>query len=1082
MLTSRKFTKIFYSFLAFLLVFSTFTPFGVEAAGEVIVDLSGNVTEEGFSGLQTLVLELPQGKSWVNDGTNFTKLDILLDGMKADINPTDWNTYKRGITSTLRDVTLNDKRILTLTFPSGSYSIPTNQNISFNLNGALIEDWEGTVQPLSFTITAKSRISLGGTIFNATENDLRNGGKTIELNLLNATWDSEKLKTWTNLSKILDKFLLNGTSNLWPVINDLKLEDPNKFVSFSSDNKTLKITLPPFKNTYSKSTVVFKYDEDDSLDDYINLTSGATKLYAGKPLSFTVSGVTLGNITSTQNNLDEATIITSGATATIKLELTNGALWNELTSYNLGLLKDAIKVNNQSIQWEEIKKKLDLTNVVVDTNKTVLTITLPTVDKILYSLTEDQIIKFKVPYQLLQNAVDLPEQQFTITASPKALIKGTVTPSVSQADIIKGGKTIIVELVNANWSSDIATNTTKREALLGGFTWATSIEEVIKASSDVKRTSDKVVTITLPPISGYKIENKVLMNFKQNFNRVNVDHLTNEIVDFNSGNGFEIALTNNQTAKISGSILNNTTDFDIANGGKSITITLNNDVWVNNIDPSKFIFQDTKGNVIPLKILTTERKSDSVVNLILDKANLSMDEDLTASITIPNELLSVRSTPLIVESAFKIAAVKAELTGTALQSLDSTELNKGGKTIIITLNNANFNTNDPNFKNTLIESIASDDNTVLLSSLKAILRNNNKDIIVSKNKVTIKLPAVSYSGDNGGKFKIGVPYSLIENTPYNTGLLPAGEISVGRVAKATLLNNSLSVSSILNSTNTFSIVLDGTTWDPTITTNTTKQATLLKGLSTDDQTNEWAKITAAIKKNGTFTLDSSTKLSITIPTVSDYAIVRKQIVDIKIPKTVLVEHKYDIEIPVEKITISVPQVTSQQSFGKLLSENFNEYIKTDFEKIRVIVPNKKIQTITSNTISISKSQTITTIEVVPFDNLLTKVVLTYKSLPASGEGEATENTLEATKLNGKFMFILNNLPKNTEMQFSSYGSGSEKIQADIFKKIGSGNKVFNEIPKKDLTGSYSLYTLLTDKNLMKDILKYYSADDLIIGK
>ena len=52
---------------------------------------------------------------------------------------------------------------------------------------------------------------------------------------------------------------------------------------------------------------------------------------------------------------------------------------------------------------------------------------------------------------------------------------------------------------------------------------------------------------------------------------------------------------------------------------------------------------------------------------------------------------------------------------------------------------------------------------------------------------------------------------------------------------------------------------------------------------------------------------------------------------------------------------------------------------------------------------------------------------------------------------------------------------------DIYKKVGKGNKTYSEVTKNPITGSYSLYTLLTDSSLFKDIFKYYAPSDLEIG-
>ncbi|MFJ8064799.1 hypothetical protein ACIQYS_09215 [Psychrobacillus sp. NPDC096426] len=1062
-MTTNRFTKYFYSFLAFLLIFSTLTPFGAKAAGEVEVGITANdITEENITlGTQKIVLTLPEGKSWVNDGSHFTRLNVLKDSMNADIDQAVWTSFKALISET--NVVLSDSnKVLTLTLPGIAYSITNNQNIKINLTGALIENWEGTVKPVEFTIYAQPEITLGGSILNATATDINTGGKTIELNLLNATWDTQILSTWTELKKVLNMFEVN--SSPWQLVEELSSADPNKFLSFTNNNRTLKINLPSTPITINEDTVVFN---PATLAAYIKMDIVGTNLKTpGTDLQFIIKPATTGTITPSVSNLTEATINTL-STATISLLLPSGVLWNNLDDAKKDLLINALQVKNQTSEWEKVKtnlKSLPGNISVINSNKT-LQIIIPQTDD--YRLTEDQVITLNVPYQLLQNAVILPEQKFTIVAKSKALIKGTVTPSISQADVVKGGKTIIVELVNAKWASDIATKTTNRETLLNGFDWDNTIKDIILASADVKRTSDKVVTITLPPIPGYKITSVTEIKFNQSNSKLD----GNTFLSNQEFSAFNVIPTDNQSATISGSILSGTNEFDIVKGGKEVTITLKNDVWVKDINNNVNTIKINAPSLIhTINNSTITRISDTVVKFTLPPiVGFTSEQDTTATIEISKELLTMSND--VLKGSFKIADVKAELSGTASSGLDAVDLQKGGKTIIITLKNAAFNKDLP--INDYIKVIKS--GTGLPDKVIAALKasNDSKKITITNNKLTIKLPAVDFSGN--GTLGFVVPEDLLANG-YDLSIEKNASISVGAVATISIGPKSLKEKDLSDGT-TLTLTLTGATWDPAIATNSSKQATLLKGFTTDDQTKEWATIIDTIKKNGTFVLDDAKEvLKITIPKVSDYAIVRDQTVNITIPKSVLVDYKYDIAVPTgQELAISVQHPTYSTTLGKLLEDGFDDYIKTGFETIRVKVPEKKIQTITTNTVALSATQNVTTIEVLANSDVQ-KVTLTLS------KEEGTDETMEASKINGKFLFVLNNLPKNAEVSFSAYGSGTNKVQADIFKKIGTGNKIYNEVPKKDLTGSYSLYTLFMDKSLMKDILKYYSIDDLQVGK
>lgn len=100
-----------------------------------------------------------------------------------------------------------------------------------------------------------------------------------------------------------------------------------------------------------------------------------------------------------------------------------------------------------------------------------------------------------------------------LTASPmSAAITGTATASITEADIVAGGKTIIITLTNDTWVAAGATFDAQRQAIINGIdsaqAEATGWDAVVKATQGVAgvvRTSATVVTITLDAQATYDI-------------------------------------------------------------------------------------------------------------------------------------------------------------------------------------------------------------------------------------------------------------------------------------------------------------------------------------------------------------------------------------------------------------------------------------------------------------------------------------------------------------------------------------------------------------------------------------------------
>ena len=96
--------------------------------------------------------------------------------------------------------------------------------------------------------------------------------------------------------------------------------------------------------------------------------------------------------------------------------------------------------------------------------------------------------------------------------SPVITLSGTITGTITESDIVTGGKTIILTLANDTWVASGATFDAQRQNILdgldSGYAEATGWNAVVQSGAgvgSVVRTSSTVVTITLPALATYDI-------------------------------------------------------------------------------------------------------------------------------------------------------------------------------------------------------------------------------------------------------------------------------------------------------------------------------------------------------------------------------------------------------------------------------------------------------------------------------------------------------------------------------------------------------------------------------------------------
>lgn len=95
----------------------------------------------------------------------------------------------------------------------------------------------------------------------------------------------------------------------------------------------------------------------------------------------------------------------------------------------------------------------------------------------------------------------------------QAILTGTVTASITEADIVAGGKTIILTITGDTWiAAGAASFDLQRDEIIAGIDSAQSeptgwdlVPKATQSVTGVVRTSDTVVTITLDAFATYNI-------------------------------------------------------------------------------------------------------------------------------------------------------------------------------------------------------------------------------------------------------------------------------------------------------------------------------------------------------------------------------------------------------------------------------------------------------------------------------------------------------------------------------------------------------------------------------------------------
>lgn len=221
------------------------------------------------------------------------------------------------------------------------------------------------------------------------------------------------------------------------------------------------------------------------------------------------SAALTGTITASAT---EAQIRTGGKTIILTLTadtwVAGGATFN---AQRQAIINGIDSAQAESTGWDAVVKAGMNVEDVVRTSPTVVTITLEAFPT--YSITAQETITAIIPAAALTGASPITASPtFTVDVVKAVALTGTATAGITEANIVAGGKTIILTLHGDTWVTAGANFDAQRQNIINGIdsdrAEAAGWDAVVKATAavtDVVRTSNTVCTVTLEAFATFNI-------------------------------------------------------------------------------------------------------------------------------------------------------------------------------------------------------------------------------------------------------------------------------------------------------------------------------------------------------------------------------------------------------------------------------------------------------------------------------------------------------------------------------------------------------------------------------------------------
>lgn len=543
----------------------------------------------------------------------------------------------------------------------------------------------------------------------------------------------------------------------------------------------------------NKHLVLVATDADDLVKAYADITLDSSML---KSINATITG-------TITDSTGESDIVAGGKTIIITLD---SGEWVDDIENKTSVLFAGFTPTVADTQWKNVTAGF---NIVPTADKKAITIRL---SECKYDITTNRQISLKIDKSLIKNADKdvIIANAFTIGADVtiKALTGTAITSGITKDDIISGGKTIIVELSVGEFTTDIDIDADKRNAIFNGLNTANSdktvrnqIVEALKGAgtSAIKWNSKTKLTITLPAIPGFTLAANEVFSLTIPCKAAGKEIFVGAVKDAIAPT--QIIVSANTSASLSGTLISApVSETDIANGGKTLLITLTGGQWVTNIETNDTIRNALFAGltVAPVVSSTETAKWTKVITALQDAAKLAgqtvikrtsndvltiklptvLGYDITANqtitVNIPKDCIIGGIGKVTAEKSFVIERlVKASLTGTVGGATES-DIRTGGKNIVITLEDATWVDGvgvDDKIKNALLDGLVADsENDTAWKLVIGKIKSTTGSVVKTSAKVvTITLPAVdTYEIAANQKITVTIPASAIMATSFDT--------------------------------------------------------------------------------------------------------------------------------------------------------------------------------------------------------------------------------------------------------------------------------------------------------------------------
>ncbi len=558
----------------------------------ISAEISGTVTSADeadiINGGSTIIITLTND-TWVEAGAAFdAERQDIIDGLTAATDQTNgWNAEVRDTELSVTDVVRTSDTVVTITLPTASdYSVSLDEVITVTIPAdALDVSGSAVVAGSTFTVTAltpDASVSIGGSLDGSAEAAVVAGGETITLTLTNDTWVEAGATFNAQRQGIIDGLAsstneTNGFNdtvpNLIPVANVVRTSDT-----------VVTITLPavPAYNITLDETITCVVPSDA-----LEATAPSDLTTLNSIYVTTASVVARAVISGTVITADENDIVAGGNTLIITLTndtfVAAGTGPIGSTADTQALIDGIVATTSQTLGWNNVVNPGIETADVVRTSATVATITLDAEST--YSIATFETIEVTVPAAVLTAgaAISASNTFGIVNQDPiLATLTGTITDDAEENDIVAGGLTIILTLASDTWVAAGATFDAERQNIIDGLTsaqsetngWNNEVRDTDLSVTDVVRTSDTVVTVTLPASAGYAITAQETITATIPATAMSIS--SSAVV---AAPTFTVDQDVPTSAAITGTA-DNATSADIVVGGKTIIITLTSDTWV----------------------------------------------------------------------------------------------------------------------------------------------------------------------------------------------------------------------------------------------------------------------------------------------------------------------------------------------------------------------------------------------------------------------------------------------------------------------------------------------------------------------